>query len=104
MTGRTAILTMIVVGATTMGAQAQVNPSACAERSSIVDQLKGKYQEAHRATGMQTDERLVEIWTSSASGSWTILITDVNGTSCIAAAGKGWLDMMGAPLPTGQSS
>ena len=83
---------------------AETEPEACADRASIVDQLKGKYQESHRASGLQTDTRLVEIWTSPASGSWTILITDVNGTSCIAAAGRAWLDLAEDATPLGQSS
>ena len=85
-------------------AVAETSPEACADRASIVDQLKGKYQESHQASGLQTDKRLVEIWTSPASGSWTILITDVNGTSCIAAAGRAWLDIAEDFAPAGQSS
>jgi hypothetical protein len=30
----------------------------------------------------------------SASGTWTILMTDVKGQSCILAAGEGWEDTL----------
>lgn len=76
---------------------------ACAARSDIVGQLQAKYQESHRASGLQTDTKMVEIWTSPASGSWTILVTSADGTSCIAAAGQNWLDLAEDDLPLGQA-
>lgn len=101
---RATACTTAFLAATSGVATAETDPEACADRASIVDQLKGKYQESHRASGLQTDKRLVEIWTSPASGSWTILITDVDGTSCIAAAGRAWLDLGDEAMGLGQSS
>ena len=62
--------------------------TACGDRDKIVGQLQAKYKESHRASGLETDTKMVEIWTSEASGTWTILITQANGISCVAAAGK----------------
>lgn len=78
--------------------------NACAERARIVDQLKSKYDESHRASGLESDTKMVEIWTSSKSGTWTILITSTDGISCIAAAGRNWLDMKEADVALGTSS
>lgn len=64
----------------------------CGEREAIIDRLKGKYEENHRASGLQNKSTMVEIWTSEKTGSWTILVTRTNGVSCIAATGKNWLD------------
>jgi len=47
---------------------------------------------------------MVEIWTSEASGTWTILITQANGQTCVAAAGKNWLDMPVQEIKIGQAS
>ena len=87
-----------------VSSQAALATEACATRSDIVDQLKGKYQETHRASGLQTDTKMVEIWTSPSSGSWTILVTSADGTSCIAAAGQNWLDLPSGSAPLGQAS
>ena len=65
-------LPMILGLSTGLPGAAFAQSEACADRASIVDQLKGKYHESHRATGLQNDTRLVEIWTSPDSGSWTI--------------------------------
>jgi len=78
--------------------------TACGDRDKIVGQLASKYKETHRASGLETDTKMVEIWTSEASGSWTILITQANGQTCVAAAGKNWLDMPASDIKLGQAS
>ena len=78
--------------------------TACGDRDKIVGQLQAKYQETHRASGLETDTKMVEIWTSEASGTWTILVTQANGTTCVAAAGRNWLDMPDAEVTLGQAS
>jgi len=67
-------------------------------------QLQAKYKETHRASGLESDTKMVEIWTSEASGTWTILITQANGQTCVAAAGKNWLDMPVQEIKIGQAS
>ena len=92
----------VVVFAT--GISAANATEACGERSAIIDQLQGKYQENHVASGLESDSKMVEIWTSQASGTWTILVTQANGISCIAAAGKNWLDLPPEAMPLGTAS
>ena len=72
---------------------AQAGQPTCGSRDSIVAKLKANYQESHRASGLESNTKMIEIWTSEKSGSWTILVTQASGVSCIAAAGKNWLDM-----------
>jgi len=78
--------------------------TACGDRDKIVGQLQGKYNESHRASGLETDTKMVEIWTSGDSGTWTILITKANGQTCVAAAGRNWLDMPQEEIKLGQAS
>ncbi len=77
---------------------------ACGNRDKIVGQLQTKYKETHRASGLETDTKMVEIWTSEESGTWTISITQANGVTCVAAAGKSWLDMPASEIKLGQAS
>lgn len=76
----------------------------CGARDLIVDRLKMKYHESHRASGLGTDTKMVEIWASPESGSWTILITQADGQSCIAAAGQNWLELDEAKKVAGTAS
>ena len=64
----------------------QAAQPVCGTRDKIVDQLKVKFNESHRASGLESDTKMIEIWTSPKSGSWTILVTQASGVSCIAAA------------------
>jgi len=64
--------------------------NVCGPREELVLRLWNKWQEAQIAHGLVNDGRLVEVFVSK-EGSWTILISDPNGRSCAASAGKNWM-------------
>ncbi|MDA8585818.1 hypothetical protein N9L47_06040 [Rhodobacteraceae bacterium] len=76
--------------------QAQAN---CGNRDSVVDKLSGKYGESFSGGGLQNADHLFEVWLSEEKGTWTILMTRADGTSCIMAAGTNWRD--GLKIPAG---
>lgn len=59
----------------------------CGERAAIIAQLERKYGETRRSIGLQQGRGLVEVYASEKTGSWTILLTDTRGRSCLMAAG-----------------
>ncbi|TPK77097.1 hypothetical protein FKO01_22550 [Mesorhizobium sp. B2-3-3] len=71
---------------TTLSAQAQL---VCGAHNDVVAGLAQAFQEKQIGYGVVGQAAIVEIYVS-ASGSWTMLITDVKGRSCILAAGEGW--------------
>lgn len=91
---RTAILTLGT--AITMSATALLaTPEAAAQqmcliRDDAIEQLGKKHGEAVTGRGLaQNGRAMVELLTSE-QGSWTLVITDVNGRSCIIGAGEAW--------------
>ena len=62
----------------------------CGDRTTIVEKLSAKYGEARQATGLNTSSNLIEVFSSEETGSWTILMTDAQGKSCLVAAGEHW--------------
>ena len=60
----------------------------CADRQIIVDRLASAYSETLKAVGLQTSDQVFEIWSSDSTGTWTILLTISNGTSCVMASGS----------------
>lgn len=94
---------MSVAALTICAGVAQAQPN-CGDRDKIVTHLQSKYQETHRASGLESDTKMVEIWTSGDSGTWTILITQANGVTCVAAAGQNWLDLGEQDVALGQPS
>ncbi len=94
------LVTALAIALVATSAHAQ---SMCAMRDAMVGQLTTKYGESPQGSGLNSTTKMLEIWASPATGTWTILVTDPNGTSCIMAAGKDWynfpadLSKVGAP-------
>ena len=75
-----------------IGALAATNVHAqqarCAERDGIVTRLTEKYGETRQSIGLGTNNTMVEVFASGDTGSWTILVTDAEGVSCLVASGQ----------------
>ena len=62
----------------------------CAERTAIIERLKSGFHESYQGAGLQNATSLVEIWSSDETGSWTMLLSKADGTSCVIASGVNW--------------
>jgi hypothetical protein len=68
---------------------------ACGPRGAVVARLASHFGETRRGIGMGTDgRRVVEVFASSATGTWTILVTLPDGRACLVASGRHWEDRM----------
>jgi hypothetical protein len=55
-----------------------------------VDQLKSTYREKVSGCGLANQKQsMVELFVSE-TGSWTLVMTDVQGRSCVMASGEAW--------------
>ena len=77
----------VLLAAVAMGTSAQAQ-MVCGERDNIIAQLEKKYGETRHSMGFQRGRGVVEVFASVETGSWTILVTDPRGTSCLMAAGE----------------
>ncbi|APG83911.1 hypothetical protein [Sinorhizobium americanum] len=68
------------------GAQAVLN---CADRAKVIEFLAKQYSEKQAAVGMVNQQAVMELYAAD-SGTWTLVITDVSGRSCVILAGKSW--------------
>ena len=66
--------------------------STCANRDIVVEKLESRFGEVFAGGGLQNSSRIFEVWFSEEKGTWTILLTKADGTSCIMASGTHWLD------------
>ncbi|SDZ78049.1 hypothetical protein [Rubrimonas cliftonensis] len=71
---------------------AATGAAPCAPRDQIVTQLEKKYGETRRGAGLQNRGSVTEVFASSETGTWTILVTRPDGVSCAVAAGEAWLE------------
>jgi hypothetical protein len=82
------ILLILAFTALSTAAHAQ-SVTPCMDREAIVQRLLEKYQEVQQSIGL-SGSVLVEVFVSFETGSWTILMTDAGGRSCVLASGQNW--------------
>lgn len=61
----------------------------CSDHDAIVAGLADSFHERRLGYGVAGDAAIVEIYISD-DGTWTVLLSDVRGRSCVLAAGDGW--------------
>ncbi len=71
--------------------------TACMPRDRMVDSLNSRFSETLAGGGLQTEHRLIEVWRSAESGSFTIILTRPDGMSCVLASGQNWHDKAAVP-------
>ena len=83
------MIALIGVSFTALLAAPASAQSICGKRDEIVSRLESGYQEHNSAMGMSTNGGLVELYTSE-KGTWTLMLSQPNGVSCLIAAGENW--------------
>jgi len=85
--------------------QAMAN-AQCATREDLTERLQVNYQEQLAARGLQQrfqGTTVLEIWASEKTGTFTVLMTNAHGQSCIMASGTHWYpqedDKLSAVVP-----
>lgn len=89
---------LIAASVLPQGANAQ--RMLCAERDMVLAQLSGRYGEQVRGMGLAPNNRIMEVFVSEETGSWTITVTSADGTMCLMAAGQHFEAMI--PVATGE--
>ena len=84
--------------ALTFGMAATAPPAfaqTCAERAHVIAKLQKSYSEELTFGGLQKTrgaQSVMEVWTSKETGSYTVLVTQANGISCIVAVGTDFFE------------
>ena len=82
--------------------QAHSNPINCAERNNVIASLGEKYGETRRSVGLDQNNRVVELYASETTGTWTLLLTLPDGRTCLMAAGDAFQATNPMAQPTGE--
>ncbi|MGR3712857.1 MAG: hypothetical protein ACU0A6_07030 [Shimia sp.] len=89
----------LIGGAVLFGMAATAPPLAaqalhCAARDRVVERLESRFSEVLTGGGLQgaanSGATLVEVWASKETGTFTVILTNPQGVSCIVAAGTDW--------------
>ncbi len=69
---------------------AQASQTSCAKRSEVIAELNNRYGESAQSTGLMPNGHMLETYAHLQTGTWTILITTPEGTSCMIAYGSAY--------------
>jgi len=61
----------------------------CTDRDVFVEQLDANYSEQSERIGLMPNGNILEVF-SSPGGSFTVIVSDPAGKSCMIASGEGW--------------
>jgi hypothetical protein len=61
----------------------------CADRGELLADFKDSYKEERGALGVTDSGQLLEVLVSP-KGTWTMLVTQPHGPSCVVATGQSW--------------
>ena len=59
----------------------------CRDTKTLYDILSKVFNEERQFSGIK-DDKIVEMWSNSETGSWSMVLTDPRGASCIALHGS----------------
>lgn len=94
------IALLLGLGALAAAAPAQAE-TRCGPRDAVLKMLAERYDETRRGMGLAGQTQVLEVY-ASKDGTWTVLVTDPEGRSCLVASGQGWEDLRDALPPEGQ--
>ena len=97
MNTKLAVLALAVLVPGTVSAQSQ----NCATRDTVVERLSSRYGEIRQSIGMATQGRVMEVYASAETGTWTITVTMPNGITCLVASGQSYESLDAPREPRG---
>lgn len=91
MTARLIFGVVLALISTSIPAAAQQGSGPiCGLRDTIVNTLTGRFGETARSIGMGPGNRLVEVFASEETGTWSITVTSADGMTCLIASGQSY--------------
>ena len=84
-------------------AQSATNAN-CAPREAVVERLGSRYGESRQSIGLGSNNSVVEVFASTETGTWTIVVTNTSGLSCLVAAGQAFEAIAEAPIAQGNDA
>jgi len=83
-------LSISVVGMVFILDPAHANPANCTKRAEMIENLNVRFGESRQSIGLTPGGQALEIFAHPETGTWTILLTLPNGTSCMMASGHAY--------------
>lgn len=76
----------------------------CAPRAALVERLETRFGETRQSIGLGSDNSVMEVYASTDTGTWTILLTMPSGVSCLIAAGQAFENLTPGATASGSDA
>ncbi len=93
-------LSALLVGVLLVASPAHAQQN-CGPRAALIEALSELFGETRTGYGLGTGNSVVEVYSSAQTGSWSILVTNAQGVSCLVAAGQAWATVKAVTAPEG---
>ena len=97
-------LLTVILGAALFSASAAHATQQCGDRTKVLDRLASKYGESRQSMGLAANNGVVEIFASDDTGTWTILVTQPNGKTCLVASGQAFENLEEVTIAAGDDA
>ena len=94
---------IVAFAALLIPAAANAQPQ-CAPRSVVLERLATAFGESRQSVGLTQGNRVIEVFASTTTGTWTITVTLPDGRTCLVAAGDAFEIVAEALPPAGSPS
>jgi hypothetical protein len=95
------IFALILAAGSLAPLSAQAQGQNCGNRALVVDRLESHFGESRQSIGMAANGRVVEVFASHETGTWTITVTLPNGVTCLIASGNTFESLNEPVAPAG---
>lgn len=102
MKSKTSLFTMAVALGAALPSFAQ--SQNCATRDTVIERLAERYGESRQSIGMAPEGRVIEVFASEETGTWTITVTLPSGVTCLVASGEAYENVDEPLQPAGVRS
>jgi len=62
----------------------------CTDQDKVARLLQDKHDENPVSLGLASSGKLVQVFSTEDGATWTLVLTDPDGTSCVVASGRYW--------------
>lgn len=84
------LVPLLAAGAIALSPRPAMAQQGCGERHVMVARLSEEFGEARRHVAPASLSAFYEFFASESTGTWTLLLSDVSGLSCVVATGAEW--------------
>jgi hypothetical protein len=88
-----AAVALVAMSTIPVAAATATGSPPCGSRPELLKQLSKQFKEAPVALGLAKNGSVIEVLTSDDGETWTILVSQPNGSSCLVAVGEGWEEL-----------